>query len=498
MEGISRLLAATICTLALLSTRGSAQLCAYVANYGADTVSVIDTATLTVIRTIVVGPSPTLPAVSPDGRFVYVTITNDFATPGMADGEPDFVAVIDTASGEVVDSIGVGDGPKGIAFTPDGHFAYVADNFSDQVSVIDTENRTVSKVIPVDHLPDQVAASPDGLSVYVTNFGSGTVSVIDTASQSVLGSIPVGGFPAVVAFAEDGALAYVTDRLRPIISVLNTESRTLATTIPLSGASLLAGIVTTADDLAYVAAEGTGAVILVDLVTRSVAGAMTVGVRPKGVAIMPDGSAVYVANFLSNAVAVINTATRLLTVVPVGNAPKGVAIAPVTGSCPPPATPEPTASPTDTAIPTATATPTPSATPTVTPAVACCFCPTPGGNDDCTAPTGTMCPPGCSFLPNARCVDPGTSLANCVSEPSPGMPTSTPTATATPPACTGACGGQSVVTEADLHQGIALIFDPNNTAGCALATFDEDDTGVVTAAELVSAVRNAIGGCPTL
>ena len=65
-------------------------------------------------------------AISPDGARAYVN-NHDSGT----------VSVINTASNTVVDTITVGSGPYGIAITPDGNRAYVA-SYDGTVSVIDT------------------------------------------------------------------------------------------------------------------------------------------------------------------------------------------------------------------------------------------------------------------------------------------------------------------------------------------------------------------------
>jgi YVTN family beta-propeller protein len=56
-------------------------------------------------------------------------------------------------------------------------------------------------------------------------------------------------------------------------------------------------------------------------------GAVAVGARPWGLALSPDGSHLYTANGPSNDVSVVDTATlTLITKVPVGQSPWGVAI----------------------------------------------------------------------------------------------------------------------------------------------------------------------------
>src|SRR5258708_26718037 len=101
---------------------GSAQALAqnaYIPNSIDHNVSVIDTATNTVIGSpIPVGPNPRAVAVTPDGSKVYITNLNFFAST---------VWVIATATDTVTGSpIPVGSFPVGVAVTPDGSKVYVA------------------------------------------------------------------------------------------------------------------------------------------------------------------------------------------------------------------------------------------------------------------------------------------------------------------------------------------------------------------------------------
>jgi len=107
--------------------------------------------------------------------------------------------VIDLASNTVLPtSIAVGAQPTGIAVTPDGKFVYVTNQSDNTVSVINVANNTVLPIsIPVGAEPIGIALTPDGKFAYVANFGSNTVSVINTATNTVLASqIAVGSGPA--------------------------------------------------------------------------------------------------------------------------------------------------------------------------------------------------------------------------------------------------------------------------------------------------------------
>jgi YVTN family beta-propeller protein len=71
------------------------------------------------------------------------------------------VTVVDTASDTVVGSIGVGRLPYGVAITPAGRRAYVTNFGSNTVSVVDTASGTVvGPPIAVGSRPVGVAVTP--------------------------------------------------------------------------------------------------------------------------------------------------------------------------------------------------------------------------------------------------------------------------------------------------------------------------------------------------
>ena len=78
-------------------------------------------------------------AVSPHGRRIYV----------VSDLLPGAVWVIDTTMDTVIATIPVGDGPFGVAVTPDGSKIFVANEFSSSVSVIDAATSAATATISV-------------------------------------------------------------------------------------------------------------------------------------------------------------------------------------------------------------------------------------------------------------------------------------------------------------------------------------------------------------
>ena len=285
---------------------------AYITNSGAaaNTVSVIDLATNTVIALpIMGGANPFGVAVTPDGTRVYVT--NDGS---------DTVSVISTATNTVIGlPIAVGDGPQGVAVTPDGLRVYVANFNSNNVSVIDTATNTVIATVAVGTNPHGVAVTPDGTRVYVVNLNSSNVSVISTTTNTVTATVTAGANPIGVAVTPDGTRVYVTNFIfgSGTVSVLSTATNTVTATVTV-GSSPFGVAVTPDGTRVYVANAGGSNASVIDTATNTVIATVAVGTNPRGVAVTPDGTRVYVANRSSNNVSVIsNGPTPAVTGAPI-------------------------------------------------------------------------------------------------------------------------------------------------------------------------------------
>ncbi len=285
---------------------------AYVTNGGdSESISVIDTATNTVIATVDVGGTADGVAVSPDGARVYVA-TDD----GFDDGEPDSIKVIDTANNTVIATLTAGDSPTGVAVSPDGARVYVTNavfNAPDTLSVIDTGTGATVATIDVGTTPRRVAVSPDGSRAYVTNNSDDTVSVVDTVSGTVVATVEVGGDPEGVAVGPDGTRVYVVNSDDNTVSVIDTATATVVSTITVGGSGFgnhnpLGVAISPDGSLAYVTNNYDGTVSVIDTATGTVVDTVTVGFDPEGVAFGPDGVA-YVVNNGDDTVSVLSVQT---------------------------------------------------------------------------------------------------------------------------------------------------------------------------------------------
>jgi YVTN family beta-propeller protein len=297
---------------------------AYVTNYQAATVSVVDLANGKSAAEIPLGTFPfggVAVALSRDGSHAYVAKS----------GWPGAVAVLRTDSNEIEATVPVGDEPFSLALSPDQHRVYVTNFSGDTVSVVDVETDTVIATIPVGHGPDGVAFSVDGTHAVVSNFHGDSVSVIDTATHAVVATIALGSVgdapygPMGIAMAAHEC--YVANATRDSVSVIDTTQWAVVAEIKVGGAP--AGIALSPDGArVYVANQASDSVSVIDTATHKVVTAVAMGQGPFGIAVAPRSARVLVTQRSANSVAVIDPATlTIAATIAVGAAPYGVAVA---------------------------------------------------------------------------------------------------------------------------------------------------------------------------
>jgi YVTN family beta-propeller protein len=292
------LLAAAIALLAFAASAGAAPL-VFTGNYDNETVSVINAQTHAPVGgQIPVGAAPSAIAIAPNGQAFVAEYGNDS------------VAVIDTKTLKVVTTIPVAESPEYVAVSPDGKTVYVTSSSEPEVTVINAETDTASGSITLGDEPYGIAVSPDGTYAYATV--NDTLEQIDTATRKVVGEpIEVGEGPTTVAFAPNGATAYVANEDSEDVSIVDTAQRKTVGTISLPGSNPWGVAVSPDGGRLYVSDEShVGLVYVVDTQTRQVIGTpIPAGEYPYELALTPDGKTLWVAGYTSDNLIPIDTTT---------------------------------------------------------------------------------------------------------------------------------------------------------------------------------------------
>jgi YVTN family beta-propeller protein len=311
------------------------------ANQTAGTVSLIDAEAGKVLAECPTGEKPAGVAFAPDGRRAVVSHWYGYDL-AILDVGPDSLAV----SGRVE----VGPEPRGVAVAPDGKTAYVAIGVANEVARVDLDAKAVTGRIAVGREPRGLALSPDGGTLVVGNARAGSVSVIDAHAWTLAGTIPtLASNLRQVAVGPQGEWAYVA----------GMENRKFATNqpnidkgwvlgqrllrVPLDGAESFETLSLdpqgqAAADAHGVAVGADGAFLAVglggthevmifrtdgkrlpwrrdsarDLIAPELLRGdgrfrrVPLGGRPTELAFAPDGSTLYVANYLADAVQVVD------------------------------------------------------------------------------------------------------------------------------------------------------------------------------------------------
>ncbi|MBN1319147.1 MAG: beta-propeller fold lactonase family protein, partial [Anaerolineales bacterium] len=320
-------------------------------------------------RLLNVGQNPEQVALSPDGRYAYVTNYAD-----------DTVSLVDLATNQEMAAIGVGkgpydtDNPRGIAVSADGHWAYVTNESSNSLSIVDLQLWRQAAIIDLSWgTAHDVALSPDGHYAYVTHYNHYRVSKIDLDTHSEVAVFNVGYGPAGIDVSPDGQYVYVAQqshfepgRLTRLDTVtgdtvdyaVSDNARDVALSADGTHAYIIcAGLATKAFSVVDLASgteesvvdlgaipsslalspDGMAAfitassndrdlLIQVDLSTLEISSLGAGGKGARGLAISPDGETACTANFDSHNLSVIDLNQNPVAAVPVGHSPNGLAL----------------------------------------------------------------------------------------------------------------------------------------------------------------------------
>jgi YVTN family beta-propeller protein len=170
--------------------------------------------------------SPTGMAVSPDGRYLFVNLYQDWKT---------VVIEVESAAPHVVREVPVGPAPVAIAMSKDGKRVYVANEFDQLVqwgaslSIIDSERPAQATEVKRLQLAQgasprgQMALSANGRWLHIAEGGTASVTTVDLSTDQIAAETRTWPGPLGAALSADGAFVYSSNEGNAI-SVVDTGS----------------------------------------------------------------------------------------------------------------------------------------------------------------------------------------------------------------------------------------------------------------------------------
>jgi len=175
-------------------------------------------------------------AFSPDGNVLYVSGGNTDMLFAYAwkDGTATLANKFELAKAKTGDGTGTSY-PAGVAVAPNGKFVYVVENVADRLAVVDSATGEIVQRFPTDHYPYGVIPTKEG-HVFVSAWGSTTISdfhVLSDGKLAYIGRIEVGRHPSgmtsngdrlYVALAGSDRVGIVDTRSRKVVGYLNDSA----------------------------------------------------------------------------------------------------------------------------------------------------------------------------------------------------------------------------------------------------------------------------------
>ncbi len=333
-----------------------------VANQTAGSVSLVDPKAGKVLHEIKTGEKPASVAVARDGRRGIVTHWYGYDL-AILDIKDDHLAL--------AGRIEVGPEPRGVAITADGSTAFVAVGVTNEVARVDLNVRKVTGRLAVGREPRSIAISPDGSRLLVSNARGQGVTIVDTGPLTAVCTIPIDGDNLRQAtITADGKTGYIANmRNRGMATTRNNIDLGWVlgqrlTRVPLDGSVAYSTLsldkqgkaasdahgVAVSHDQRFVAVScgGTHEVMIFrtdlkplpwrenssrDLIAPELLKSddrfrrVELGGRPTELAFAPDGAMLYVANYLADAVQVVDAESGSLVKTISLGAPKEISLA---------------------------------------------------------------------------------------------------------------------------------------------------------------------------
>jgi YVTN family beta-propeller protein len=164
------------------------------------------------------GKAPHIVVLGPRSEFAYTSDDNSGT-----------ISAIRLATG-AVKVIPAGKRPQGQVLSPDGKFLYITLEDDNAIAVLDTAKNEIAGRIATGRAPNRVAITPDGKLLVYSMQLAGAVGFADAASRKQIAQVPVGGQTMSISLSPDARLAFTGIQEHDTIAIVSVPDRKLVRT----------------------------------------------------------------------------------------------------------------------------------------------------------------------------------------------------------------------------------------------------------------------------
>ena len=238
----------------------------------------------------------TLSLIQNSMAYSYVYVVNSY----VHGSNPDWstVAKIDGEELTLIETVEVGDNAHSIAMVQSPNRLWVTCPNSDHIAVINPSTMELIDNIEIEGAqPMGIAVSPYNGRVYVTFYETGEVGIFDPQEMEMTSSIHVGGNPSSITFTPSGAKAYVVDYQEPAVQVIDAVRNELITILNFPGHAIQDATASPDGSTIYLANMDQNKIELIRTGDDSILAPMDTSLRPRGIAISPDGQYLFLGHY---------------------------------------------------------------------------------------------------------------------------------------------------------------------------------------------------------
>ncbi|WP_010524515.1 YncE family protein [Nesterenkonia sp. F] len=154
----------------------------------------------------------------------FLTLTPDDSRLLVSNWCDASMSVVDTASGEEIEQIGLNSMPRGIVAMLDNTTVYATAMFADEVYAVDLDQGTADVVLRTGSRPRHLVRDAAGEDIYLTVSGADAVLRLDPESGEVVDRAVTGDEPRSMAISADGSALHVVNYHEDTVSKFDAES----------------------------------------------------------------------------------------------------------------------------------------------------------------------------------------------------------------------------------------------------------------------------------